>query len=274
MDWLNRVFASDELNTKGQKFANAYYYTEDNEANYQTIKTFATSATVNLRPCRPKVSKLMNPQDQAFIDDLQLDEIPWDRLASPHYRATEFPEILEALSDKDESIAHGAEVLLAANLERESILWQPTPLVMVFLARLMRCAVERYLEHHAELDAALIFRICNLYGPLLDAAEGITNGEHPNPLPAFTDMLQPANLLPTVSATHDKEDEQVVQEFYATVPENVFYSFFHYTWVILADSIEQDLRRLKDYDPNELASLANVFLDSPQYAVLKEAIAI
>ena len=215
----------------------------------------------------------MKKQDRDFIEALSVEEVPWNNLATPYYRATSFPELLEAITDEDNESADEAAGLLAANLESESILWQATPWAMIFLTRLMGCAVDGYLAAPNQPDADFMMRLLNIYGPLFDAVDGIMDDDRPTPLPAFADMLKPENLLPANEAPGDKNDETVLGEFYAAIPEDLFYSFFHYSWLLLKESLQNDVARLKTVVDPEIAAAAKVFLEAPLYTTLLEVTA-
>lgn len=213
----------------------------------------------------------MQAHDREFIEALSIEEVPWTRLATPYYRAWEFSELLEAVTDEDQATAENAAQLLALNMESESVIWQPAPFAMVFLARVLGCAADSYLEEANKPDAALIGLILALYAPLLDAVEGIEPGDHPKPLPAFADMLKNENLLPEESAANaDKAEDELVGEFYAEISEELFYSFFHYTWIILAESLAKDVSRLKNAPDKDIAEAAAIFINSPRYQTLQK----
>lgn len=208
----------------------------------------------------------MKQHDRAFAEALSIEEVPWNRLASPYGRAGEFPELLEAVTDEDRETAEEAAKILALNLETESILWQPTPWAMLFLARILGCAVESYLTAPNEADADVIMRILSLYAPVFNALDGITDDDHPQPLPGLSDLLQPERLLPETNTQAD--DAAEAGAFYAKVSEEDFYSYFHYAWVILAESLKTDISRLKDAQEEELAEAATLFLEAPLCEVL------
>lgn len=212
----------------------------------------------------------MKPQDSEFIETLGIEEIPWARLATPYYRAWEFPELLETITDEDSCAADNAAQILDINLESESVIWQPAPFAMIFLARILGCAAENYLQNADAKDAEVIGRILAIYAPLFDAVEGIEPDDHPAPLPAFADMLKPENLLPEEDPA-DKGEDALVGDFYAAVSEELFYSFFHYTWILLEESLTKDVNRLaKAKNGGEIAEAAKIFINSPLYAVLQK----
>lgn len=210
----------------------------------------------------------MKQQDRDFIEALSIEEVPWDNLATPYYRATEFPGLLEAITDEDNLAADEAAGLLAANMESETILWQATPWAMLFLTRLAGVAVDSYLDAPNQPDADFILRLLNIYAPLFDAVDGIMDDERPTPLPAFADMLKPENLLPARETTKGQPDETILGDFYAAIPENLFYSFFHYSWLLLKESLQNDISRLQAVEDQELAGAAKVFLEAPLYETL------
>lgn len=212
----------------------------------------------------------MQQTNQDFIRELALEDIPWNRLATPFYRAAEIPQWLEAVTDDDPLVADEAVNMLAINLEYESVLWQASPFIMIFLARFMGCAVDSYLETKSDADVALIFNLLDLYAPAFDAVDGISDGDHPIPLPCFADLLKPENLMPP--ETGDEDEEALLRAFYNDISEELFYSFFHYTWMILAQSLKEDVSRLKNSLP-ELDEAAKCFLDEPLYATLQKVVA-
>lgn len=203
----------------------------------------------------------MDLQDRAFITALNVDDVPWSRLTSICGNVPEFPELLEALTDEDQETAEEAAKILAMHLETESILWQPAPWAMIFLARILGLAVENYLNDPNVSDADVIMRVLSLYAPIFNALEGMTD-EHPAPLANFSDMLKPEYLQPENSAGSEPKD------FYANIPETVFYSYFYYAWVILAESLNNDVKRLQNAQEPEIAEASALFLNAPLFKLL------
>lgn len=208
----------------------------------------------------------MKQQDRDLIEVIGIEEVPWNRMGTPLGRAAEFSELLEAITDSDQETAEEAADILAKSIETESVLWQPTPWVMLFLARILGCAAESYIENHTDDDAGVIMRILTLYALVFNTLEGIDD-DVPKQVPTLQEMLDAKNLLPEKTA--DKDDEIVIGEFYKNVPEEMFYGYFYYSWSILAQSLSQDLIRLKNAPDAEIAEACLLFTESPLYEDLQ-----
>ena len=80
--------------------------------------------------------------NQTYIQNLKITDVPWHRLTTPYGRATDFPGYLAVLEKADDiKAAEKALNELAGNIEHQSTLWQASPFGMVFLTRIFTQAL-------------------------------------------------------------------------------------------------------------------------------------
>lgn len=63
-------------------------------------------------------------KNQSFIQNLNVDEVPWHRITAAYGRATEFPEYFKIMYDmKDMAAVKTALNEITSNIEHQSTLW-------------------------------------------------------------------------------------------------------------------------------------------------------
>lgn len=126
-----------------------------------------------------------------------------------------------------------------------------------FLDRLLTAAIDKYIYTKDDEDKTLIKRILNIYVPVFETVPFMEDIEHAEPLPFFSDMLKPEYLLPPVTDVIADEDDldELLEAFYMEIPEELFFSFFYYTWAVLAFSLNKNMYRLIEINDLEINTL-------------------
>lgn len=181
-----------------------------------------------------------------FIGNVNIGDIPWNRLATTYGRGTDFPAWLSGFSRSDTDDIDAAGEQIALNTEHQSTLWPATPFMMVFLARVladslsdMTNVANRYRVEHYLLD---------LFTEVAEACKMGEEIEHVRPLPYFEDMLSEEYLW---SIEYD-EEEDVGRYEDDPFPDKLFYSFYFYSGEVLR-FWKDELRGHIDTDDKETA---------------------
>ncbi len=186
-------------------------------------------------------------ENHVFIGNAKIDDIPWHRLATVYGRATNFPLYFHALQGSDPSKADKAGEQIALNSEHQSTLWPATPFSMIFLARIYGEAAST-VRHGANRRVAV-----NLLDLFIEVAESYTLGnemDHADPLPLFADMLKEEYLW---SEEYDEEEDDArYEEDGGPFPDDLFYSFYYYSFMVLKSYVTI-FQKYVDSDDGELS---------------------
>ena len=171
----------------------------------------------------------MDTAIQTYIETVQVNDIPWQRLTTTYGRATDFPEALDVLWNMEsiETVDAAGEAL-ELNIEHQSTLWHATPFAMIFLLRIFKKAQEA--SAHNAVAQYLAEQLVELFTVI---AECIRDGlmlEHADPLPNFEDMLNEEYLW---SEEYDEDEDVLRFEEDDVLPDDLFFSFYYYSLQVL-----------------------------------------
>lgn len=168
-------------------------------------------------------------QNNSYIHNLKIEDVPWHRLPTTYGRATLFPqyfEILENMQDTDKIKNALYEIVI--NIEHQSTLWYATPFALIFLTRIFMKALT---QSGTNKNAHYIVE--ELLEGFAVIAESFCEGdelEHAAPLPFFEDMLKEEYLW---SEVYNEDDDCLRYEDENVFPDNLFYSFYYYSFEVL-----------------------------------------
>ncbi|MDE6427004.1 MAG: hypothetical protein K2K89_12855 [Ruminococcus sp.] len=168
--------------------------------------------------------------ERRYIDNLNINDIPWHRMITAYETAEHYPECLRTLDemkDLDEVRRAWNDI---SDFEHQSTLFIPAPFVMVFLVRILEKAVNRPENPVAIWLADKLADEFVYYAEVCSDAEKV---EHTEPLENMSDVLNDEYLLPE-NYTEDDFDEYY-DEFF---PDDLFYSIYYYTGKILLETLE------------------------------------
>ncbi len=168
----------------------------------------------------------MTNENQVYIDTLNIYDIPWHRLTTAYGRGTDFPAHLETLMQMNDPEQVGRALHeLTANMEHQGTLWHATPFGMIFLSRILEKAL---------LESGQNAVAYYMAGELLEFFIGILQCyhdgnkiQHAAPLSHFSDLLKEEYLW---SEEYDEEEDAMRYEEEEVFPDNLFYSFYYYSW--------------------------------------------
>ena len=167
-------------------------------------------------------------KNQKFVSSVKITDIPWPRLATAYGRATDFPLYFEAMPGSDAPEAEKAVEQISLNIEHQSTLWPATPFAMIFLTRTLEKA---FSDIKKDVNRHIIERLLDLFIEIAESCNMGDEMEHADPLPFFGDMLKEEYLW---SEEYDEEeDESRYEEDGGPFPDDLFYSFYYYSYEVL-----------------------------------------
>lgn len=171
-------------------------------------------------------------QNQAYIQNLKLEEVPWHRITTAYGLATDLQDELKTV----EEMANRNKVKEALSeienfIEHQSTLWHSTPFAMIFLVRAFDKAVAemesnqcaRYVVEEL-LDFFSLIAEC-----YHDYYEEYEEEEDWETFPLFSDMLKEEFLAPEDC---DEDAEEELYETYDESPE-FFSCCYYYSFQVL-----------------------------------------
>ena len=168
-------------------------------------------------------------KNQAYVQNVTIEEVPWHRITTAYDMASDFPEFFNEIWAMD-SLASVKDALseIMNDIEHQGTLWHSTPFAMIFLVRSLEHAVgeteERQIADYmitTLLDFFVLIAEC-----YYDFCGEIEEGEAEDMLPFFSDMLKEEYLA------SENEDEDSVLSIYEE-NEDLFYSFWYYSYRVL-----------------------------------------
>jgi hypothetical protein len=170
---------------------------------------------------------MINEKIKAYIDSLNIEDIPWHRMFTAYGTAENYPTALSELgkiSDYDE----WKEIYYSiSDFEHQSTMCQPAPFALVFLVRIL----EKLIESNSELSDIKAEKMLDYFIYLAEVCYECENLEHSEPLENFSDMLDEKYLL---SEYVDDDELEEVFENPDFIPDDLFYSFYYYSEIVLS----------------------------------------
>lgn len=169
-------------------------------------------------------------KNQDYVQNVKIDEIPWQRLITAYGTASDFPQYFNEIWNMDslDSVKKALTEILI-NIEHQSTLWHSTPFAMIFLARILEHAV--FDGNSKEISDYIAETLLDFFELIIECYydfRGETEEEE-DALPCFSDMLKEEYLAPE---PYDEEDIDDVSTCYEE-NENLFYSFWYYSYQTL-----------------------------------------
>lgn len=175
-----------------------------------------------------------------YIKNLNVDDIPWHRMVTAYETAENYPEylrILYEMKDIDEVKKAWNSI---SDFEHQSTLFTPAPFALVFLVRIY----EKAKQTDSPVAKWLVDKLSDEFRYYLELCDDADRMEHADPLENMSDILNDKYLLPEgfdLDPEYDEDDEEDiidVDEFIVSLfPEDLFYSLYYYTRIILKEVI-------------------------------------
>ena len=197
----------------------------------------------------------MKEENKAYITGLDARDVPWHRLTTAYGRGTDFPVYFETLFKMDDLKAvKKALYELTTNMEHQSTLWHGTPFGMIFMSRVLIEALNK--SEQNPIANFLADELLDFFNCILQCYHDGDEMEHADPLPFFSDMLKEEYLW---SEEYDEEEEEMRYEEDEVFPDDLFYSFYYYSWqAVLAHKDKLEQCQLVEYAPKIAKVLAEL----------------
>ena len=167
--------------------------------------------------------------ERRYIDNLKIEDIPWNRMVSAYGTAKDCPEYFKVL-DSLQNIDEMNETLdnIMSEIEHQSTFFSPAPFALVFLVRIL----EKAKNTNTPEAEWLINTINKRFGYFLELCDENIYSEYNEafqPLPNISDLLDEKYLLPKNYTEDDLE------EYYENfMPDDCFYSLYYYSKKVIS----------------------------------------
>lgn len=162
-----------------------------------------------------------------YIDNLNYKDIPWHRMFTVSGTAENYGELLSNLEQAHDVEDWKETYYKISDFEHQSTMCPPAPFVLFFLVRIL----EKLLDSNTKSDNKIAEILINQFIYYAEVCTDAENEKHSQPLDNFSDMLNEKYLL-SEEVTEDELDE--IYENPDAVPEDLFYSFYHYSKIVLS----------------------------------------
>ncbi len=169
----------------------------------------------------------MNQIIKDYIDNLNYKDIPWYRMFTAFGTAEDYAELLSVLEQTHDVEEWKKIYYKISDFEHQSTMCPPAPFVLVFLVRIL----EKLLNSNTKSDNKIAEILINQFIYYAEVCIDAENEEHAQPLDDFSDMLNEKYLF-SEEVTEEELDE--IYENPDAVPDNLFYSFYHYSKIVLS----------------------------------------
>lgn len=185
----------------------------------------------------------MTEENKTYILNITVADVPWHRLTTAYGRGTDFPTHFKTLWEmSDLNAVKSALYVLTTNMEHQSTLWHGTPFGMIFMSRVLIEALNK--SEQNPIANFLADELLDFFNCILQCYHEGDEMEHADPLPFFSDMLKEEYLW---SEEYDEEDDEMRYEEDEVFPDDLFYSFYYYSWQAVL-VYEEALKKQKSGD--------------------------
>ena len=169
----------------------------------------------------------MNEETKQYIDSLEIQNIPWNRMFNAYHITENYGKLLLAMQEMTDFDEWKKNFVLILDFEHQETLFPCAPFVLVFLVRILEKALNLETKS-GEMIAETLVDSLSTYAEICYNAE---EWEHADPFPYFSDMLNEKYLLP------EDIDEEELDEFLENpdmISDELFYSVYYYSRMILS----------------------------------------
>ncbi len=167
-------------------------------------------------------------ENEIYMKNLKVEEVPWHRLITAYGRAEKFPEYFDILwKMSSRKAVNTAFSIITSETEHQSTLWASTPYTIIFLVRIFEHAVlERKNNKIAE---ELAEKLIDFFILVAECFCDLDDDETEEPFPNFSDMLEEEYLCP-----EECDDDELFQlEEEGPFSQDLFYSIWYYSYKAL-----------------------------------------
>lgn len=169
----------------------------------------------------------MDEKINSYIDSLTIECIPWHRMFTAYGTAEFYGEILSTLEQTVNVKEWEENFNSISDFEHQSTMFPPAPFVLVFLVRIL----DKHLNSKTEAGDIIAKKLIDQFIYYVEICNDAENMEHAQQLSNFSDMLDEKYLI---SEECDDEELDEIFEDPDAVPDNLFYSFYYYSKMVLS----------------------------------------
>jgi len=179
--------------------------------------------------------EIIMDQNEEFIRNLKIEDVPWSRIVTAYGMATELPGYLKTLEERSK-LSHVKEAFgeITNNIEHQGTLWYSTAFGLIFLVRIYHDVeaqkesnkIAAWLTEELEDFFALII---DCYHEILDCYNDVESVKNES-LPLFSDMLKEEYLWP--EGMSEEEEEARWEEGF---PDDLAASFYYYSYQVVKE---------------------------------------
>ena len=182
----------------------------------------------------------MNKDIKEYIDSLNCENIPWHRMFTAYGTAEDYDELLSVLEQTLDTEEWEETYDAISDFEHQSTMFYPAPFVLVFLVRILEKLLGSKTKS-ADIIAKKLIDQFTYYAQICSEADEM---EHSQPLENFSDMLDDKYLL---SEECDEDELEEIFEDPEAIPDDLFYSFYYYSKIVLSQ-VPEILDKLGKYN--------------------------
>ncbi len=168
-------------------------------------------------------------KNQAYVQNVTIEEVPWHRITTAYDMASDFPEFFNEIWAMD-SLASVKDALseIMNDIEHQGTLWHSTPFAMIFLVRILDHAIAE--TQKKEIADYIITTLLDFFELIVECCYDfygeMEEGDTEAALPFFSDMLKEEYL------GSENEDEEYDLSIFEE-NEELFNSCWHYSYQTL-----------------------------------------
>lgn len=179
---------------------------------------------------------------EQYIKEIKIEDVPWHRLTTVYGRATLIPQYLNDLWEmQDMEKVRRANYEILMNIEHQNTLWHATPFTMIFLVRILEKATEKSANNICA--KFIVGQLVNFFDYIEECYQYANSMEHAEALLEFSDLLHEDYLWSEVY--NELEDEIRYED--NPFPDDLFYSFYYYSHIVLLNEKEMIAQARKMY---------------------------
>ena len=167
----------------------------------------------------------MDTATRNYIDSLDRKSIPWSRMLTAYGTAEHYIDLLSVLEETTDEMLWEKTFSRISDFEHQSTMFPPAPFVLVFLVRIL----QKHLQY-GSIDR-IAKKLIDQFAYYTDVCNDAEEMEHAEPLGHFWNLLDDENLLPE-DCTEEDLDE--VFEDPEAISDELFYSFYYYSKIVLS----------------------------------------
>ena len=181
----------------------------------------------------------MKLKNKIFIETSKNEDIPWRLLGGPYERGSDFPKWIKSLKDENDLIREDMEKKIALNFEHQETLYPVTPFVMLMLRKSLNETKNPLIIESILKLYSIIYEVTNIYKE---------HFKYKKQIPLFSDLLNKENLIPEIPISEEISDDEELLfiEYYENLSEELFFSVYYYSWLVLAYSMKYDFPKLNE----------------------------